>query len=75
VGAHTTKEREEILVVLKGTATVIEGTAVKEIPEGRVHYIKEDVLHDVKNNGSGPLEYVFVVNPESGVTVFKKTKK
>ncbi|MBU0953249.1 MAG: cupin domain-containing protein [Nanoarchaeota archaeon] len=61
VGEHVTDQREEVLVILKGTATVhVEGT-VTTVPKGQTHYIKEGQKHNVVNNGTENLEYVYVV--------------
>lgn len=61
VGEHKTENREEILLVLKGRATVIlEGKEIG-LEEGKSHFIKENVMHDVKNDTDMPLEYIYVV--------------
>jgi len=62
VGEHVTDKREEILVVLKGTATLMKGNETKKLKEGETHYIKENIKHNVKNNTDSDLEYVYVVS-------------
>jgi quercetin dioxygenase-like cupin family protein len=61
IGEHITSKREEILIVLKGTATVINEGKKLELKEGETHYIKEDVKHNIKNNSEKELEYIYVV--------------
>jgi len=61
VGEHKTENREEIIVVLKGIATVILGESSKKIKAGDVFYISPETIHNVKNNSSEDLEYIFVV--------------
>lgn len=61
VGEHKTEKREEAIVVLRGTATItVEGQETEAL-QGQVHYIGPEKAHDVKNNGSQGLEYVYVV--------------
>ena len=47
VGEHSTENKEEILLVLKGTATVIElGNEIK-LEEGKSYYIKNNISHSI----------------------------
>ncbi len=62
VGEHITDNREELLVVLKGTATLINSGEEIELKEGETRYIKEGVKHNVKNASNSPLEYIYVVS-------------
>jgi mannose-6-phosphate isomerase-like protein (cupin superfamily) len=77
VGAHTTHDREEVLVVLSGTATLIiygicgkndeggedpAGEARAVVPAGSLQFIPRDTRHDVRNETAEPLEYVYVVS-------------
>jgi len=62
IGEHVTEKREELLVVLKGTATLINSGEVIELKEGETRYIKEGVKHNVKNTSNIPLEYIYVVS-------------
>jgi mannose-6-phosphate isomerase len=62
IGEHVTKDREEIIVVLKGDATLeMDGKEI-EIKEGATHFIEEGKAHNVMNNGKERLEYVYVVS-------------
>ncbi len=61
VGEHVTEKREEAIIVLKGTATlVVEGKAT-ELSRSQIFYIGPEKKHDVKNNDSTELEYIYVV--------------
>jgi len=60
-GRHTTTQREEVLLVLKGTATVQgKGGSVVALP-GSAVYIAPEIEHNVQNQGPEDLEYVYVV--------------
>lgn len=61
VGEHVTEGREEMIVVLRGSAVLIkEGEAI-ELKEGDTHFIGEGTRHNVRNDSSGELEYVYLV--------------
>ena len=62
VGEHVTEKREEIIIVLKGTATIIAEGSQKTIETKGFCYIKEGVVHNVVNNSKDELEYVYVVS-------------
>jgi len=62
VGEHVTERREEAIVVLKGTATVLVDGKEHGVSQGNTFYISEGERHNVKNNGSTGLEYVYVVS-------------
>jgi len=63
VGEHTTDEREEVIIVLKGKGKAIIGkNEIFNIESNIVLYIPPKTLHDIKNTGSDPLEYIFVTS-------------
>ena len=65
IGEHKTDKREELIIVLKGTATLTKGKEPEEtivLKAGETHYIKEDVFHNVKNTSDEELKYVYVVS-------------
>jgi mannose-1-phosphate guanylyltransferase/mannose-6-phosphate isomerase len=61
VGRHNTDKKEEVIIVLKGTATVFLDDKVIDVGSGELLYIPKNTEHDVKNKGSEPLEYIYVV--------------
>ena len=64
VGWHTTGAHEEELVILHGKGEAeIEGRSGMSVAEGMIAYIPPQTRHNVKNTGSAPLEYVYVVAP------------
>ena len=66
-GQHSTKDREEMLVFLSGRGKLLIGEKESfDIGQGKVSYIPPNTIHDVKNNGSAPLIYVYCVAPVSG---------
>ncbi|MCX6816045.1 MAG: cupin domain-containing protein [Candidatus Aenigmarchaeota archaeon] len=64
VGEHVTENREEVLIVLSGTPTLIKENKIIVLKEHETHYIAEGVLHNVRNNTNKELQYVYVVSLE-----------
>lgn len=63
VGAHNTNEKEELIVVLEGKATVeIDGQVFSEVKSGSVTYIPSRTLHNVKNSADSKLRYIYIVS-------------
>ncbi len=63
-GQHSTHDREEILVILSGAGLLKTGeSAEHRIGQGSIAYIPPQTQHDVRNDGSSPLIYVFCVVP------------
>lgn len=62
VGEHVTENKEEMIIVLKGAATIYAEDKKIEVSERSCYFIKEDTKHNVKNHTEEILEYVFVVN-------------
>jgi quercetin dioxygenase-like cupin family protein len=62
VGKHSTGSYEELLVLLAGEGLFLltDGQSL-EISAGNVLYCPPDTEHDVKNTGTKPLEYIYVV--------------
>jgi len=66
VGWHTTADNEEALVILHGSGVAnIEGRADVPLREKMLAYIPPATRHNVTNNGTDVLEYVWVVAPAS----------
>jgi mannose-6-phosphate isomerase-like protein (cupin superfamily) len=62
VGEHVTSSREEVIIILEGSAEVLHGEAGSIRAEAEsVVYMPPETRHDVKNAGEGPLRYVYVV--------------
>lgn len=61
VGEHVTDQREELILILKGTATIIEKDRPTSLSAGHVVYLPSGVKHNVRNDGPEPLHYVYVV--------------
>jgi mannose-6-phosphate isomerase-like protein (cupin superfamily) len=59
-GAHVTEGKEEVIIVLEGTATVHLGGAKVKVGPGQSFFIGEGVLHNVRNDGRKRLRYVYV---------------
>jgi quercetin dioxygenase-like cupin family protein len=64
VGWHSTSANEEALVILHGSGVAnIEGHPDVPLKEKMLAYIPPATRHNVTNNGSQVLEYVWVVAP------------
>jgi len=62
VGKHSTGHNEEELVILAGRGEMIFKDGSKlEIAANQALYCPPDTEHDVKNTGTEPLRYVFIV--------------
>ncbi|MFA4991288.1 MAG: cupin domain-containing protein [Candidatus Omnitrophota bacterium] len=64
IGEHSTaKDIEEVLVILGGKGDLVIGAGLaKKIEIGHVAYVPPNTPHNVKNTGSGDLEYVFITS-------------
>jgi len=63
VGVHSTRQNEEMLVILEGEGEVdIEGRSPLVIKGGQVVYVPCQTVHNVRNTGSIPLKYIFIVS-------------
>ena len=62
IGQHTTGNREEAIVILKGKAEVSSDKGESLIAEGdTVVYMPPDTKHNVKNIGKDNLRYIYIV--------------
>jgi quercetin dioxygenase-like cupin family protein len=59
-GAHVAKGKEEIIIVLEGVATVQLEKGKNLVRAGSSFFVADGVLHNVRNEGDGPLRYVYV---------------
>jgi len=67
VGWHSTSGNEEALVILHGSGVAnIEGHPDVPLTEKMLAYIPPATRHNVTNNGTQVLEYVWVVAPTTG---------
>jgi mannose-6-phosphate isomerase-like protein (cupin superfamily) len=64
VGAHSTLDREEMLVILEGEGEAhVSGHPPLAINAGHAVYIPPRHEHNIHNRGTGHLRYVYVVAP------------
>ena len=63
VGHHNTENYEEMLVILSGEGEMLfeKGLTIK-LKYGMVAYCPPHTEHDVKNNGTLPLKYIYVAS-------------
>lgn len=63
VGKHSTESKEELLIVLHGAGKfVFNKDDELSLNEGYVAYCPPHTEHNVFNNGTEPLRYIFVVS-------------
>jgi mannose-6-phosphate isomerase-like protein (cupin superfamily) len=62
---HSTKGNEELLVFLTGKARVVVGDESVPLAAGEVLYIPPQTEHEVHNDGSEELRYIYAVAPAS----------
>lgn len=61
IGEHKTENKEEALIILKGSAIVYYGKGKKiKVLKNSFIFVPSGTLHNVKNPGSKPLQYVYV---------------
>ena len=62
VGKHSTKEYEEIVIILEGEGTMlINGGKPLPLKAGWAAYGPPQTEHDVVNTGTGTLKYIYIV--------------
>mgnify|MGYP001585609523 CR=1 FL=1 len=67
VGEHKTASREEAIIILEGQAAVYcEQKFLFTAAAQSLVYIPPEMNHDIRNEGSVPLRYVYVVTPVEG---------
>jgi len=60
VGEHSTKDFEELLVIISGVATVTVDEQKQTVRAGETLYIPPHAIHNVQNDSDEPLQYVYV---------------
>lgn len=73
VGEHETGKGEELIVLLDGTAEVVEDGRGQAVRSPSVVLVPAHTRHNVKNQGDGPLRYVYVyvtaLDPREGTEI------
>ena len=62
VGEHIPYQREELIIITKGIATIIVDNKFFELNAGETKFIPEGIRHNVVNNSDKEIEYIYVVN-------------
>jgi mannose-6-phosphate isomerase-like protein (cupin superfamily) len=63
IGEHKTENKEEVLIILKGNATVYYGKSKKiKVAQKSFVFIPAETVHNVKNTGDKILQYVYVTS-------------
>jgi quercetin dioxygenase-like cupin family protein len=62
VGSHNTDNYEELIVMLEGSGEVeTQGVGRRPIAKGQAAYNPPYTQHNVINNGSAPMKYIYIV--------------
>jgi len=63
IGEHSTGDYEEMLIIISGEGEVeAEGVGRQKVTAGEIAYNPPNTKHNVINNGSKTMEYIFVVS-------------
>lgn len=62
-GVHSTENKEEQLVFLRGRGIAEIGNEKLEVGAGKICYIPPQTEHNIINTGNEPLVYIFCVAP------------
>ena len=61
VGMHSTKDREEMIIVLKGSGEMrFNNAEMLKMEENYILYCPPATEHDVKNTGEKSLKYIYI---------------
>jgi quercetin dioxygenase-like cupin family protein len=71
IGEHVTQNREELIVILRGRATIEIIDDPIEVHQGQTHFIPEGIKHNVSNKSDEVLEYLYIVSLFSNQTESK----
>ena len=64
VGCHNTNTKEELIIVLEGSAKVeIESKPFEQVEPDSAVYIPPNTQHNIINPGTETLRYIYVVSP------------
>jgi mannose-6-phosphate isomerase-like protein (cupin superfamily) len=67
VGSHNTHGYEEILVILEGAGVAeLAGASPTNLQAGQVFYVPPHTQHNIRNEGSARLRYLYIVAPAAG---------
>ena len=61
VGEHSTKNCEEMIIVIHGTATLILEGLTAQVKQGDTYFINAGVKHNIRNKTTDIVEYVYVM--------------
>ena len=65
-GEHSTESHEELIVCLAGAGEIDAAGRTTPLAAGHMAYNPPNTLHNVRNSGTTPMRYLFVVAPAPG---------
>ena len=63
VGEHCTDKKEEILLIIKGIATVVIDKEITKLSKNMIGFIPKGKIHNVWNKSEEILQYIYIVTP------------
>lgn len=60
VGQHSSHDHEEVVVIVKGDATIVINGSEQQVAARHAVYIPPSTVHNIVNNSPRPLTYVYV---------------
>jgi len=61
VGEHITRNKEEIIFIIEGTAEVHIGKEAQSVSSNNLIYIPPNTKHDLLNKSASSLKYIYFV--------------
>jgi mannose-6-phosphate isomerase-like protein (cupin superfamily) len=71
-GEHETSMREELLIPLEGTATLVGPDGVHQVMPGQALFIPKGMIHNVRNQTNSPIRYIYVLALHTDYETIKK---
>jgi mannose-6-phosphate isomerase-like protein (cupin superfamily) len=62
VGEHMTKDKEEAIIILKGTATVLVDNEKRTVEKDHVVFIPQGKKHNIVNESEEEVSYIYAVS-------------
>jgi quercetin dioxygenase-like cupin family protein len=64
-GEHSTEQHEELIVCLAGTGMIEAAEQQRPLAAGQIAYNPPFTRHNVRNTGTLPMRYIYIVTPVS----------
>ena len=71
-GEHETSMREELLIPLEGTATLVGPDGVHQVMPGQALFIPRGMKHNVRNQTNSSIRYIYILALHTDYETIKK---